>query len=124
MHYNYLGEVFGLAYTFHGSALVQRRGVSNCQHTDQLSVYFIPPLQEQLLLEPMFIVPGSQIKTVNIEEDTVRHKQQPRYEYHEEEGRGSSGERDEGEDSSSSDSNRQEEVGVALEQSTAAKAKI
>ena len=72
----------------------------------------------------MFIVPGSQIKTVNIEEDTVRGKQLPRYEYHEEEERDDSGERDETEDSASSDSNRQEEVGVALEQSTAAKAKV
>ena len=37
--------------------------------------------QEQLLLEPMFEVPGSSITSVHINEDVVAGKCPPKYEY-------------------------------------------
>ena len=43
--------------------------------------YFLFRLQEQLLLEPMFEVPGSDIAQVLVEEDTARGYHPARYQY-------------------------------------------
>ena len=72
----------------------------------------------------MFVVPGSTVKAVNIDEETVRGKQQPRYEYLEEEGEGEGSDELAETEDLSNESRTQEEVGVALEQSTVAKAKV
>lgn len=74
----------------------------------------------------MFEVPGSNVKTINFEEDTVRGNQAPHYEYHED-----------GDDGSEETVVKEDENGapdgetvsagsddVALEQSAAAKAKV
>ena len=85
------------------------------------------------MLEPMFEVPGSNVKTVHIDEDTVRGKQAPRYEYHTESDSGSSGSKEETADGGESEQTGAQEGDssstgnsddVAVEQSAAAKAKI
>jgi hypothetical protein len=92
---------------------------------------FIFIFQERLLLEPMFEVPGSNVKAVHIDEDTVRGKQTPRYEYHAEESdSGSSSKEETAEDSSQTEGASEGETStgnsedIAVEQSAAAKAKI
>ena len=83
-------------------------------------------LQEQLLLEPMFEVPGSNVKSVHIEEDTVLGKHAPRYEYHEEGDARDDGEEGEGEEDSNEIGSQEREGATtrsvevaAVEQSTA-----
>ena len=39
-------------------------------------------IQEQLLLNSMYEVPGSNIKTVHVDSDTVQGKTPPHYNYH------------------------------------------
>lgn len=50
-------------------------------YSDALFIFFPFPFQEQLLLEPMFHVPGSNATSVHICEAVVRGTQPPRYEY-------------------------------------------
>ena len=75
----------------------------------------------------MFEVPGSKVKAVHIEEDTVRGKESPRYEYHEEEEEGEGSTSDDRQDGGeeevrSQEGGRSEDVAVA--QSSAAKANV
>ena len=74
----------------------------------------------------MFETPGSKVKTVHIEEDTVIGKHPPRYEYHAKD-EDSSNEQEEGSkdtETPEDDSTAGGSEDVAFEQSTAAKAKI
>lgn len=79
------------------------------------------------MLEPMFEVPGSNVKAVHIEAATVRGEETPRYEYHEEE---CNDNREEGDMDSDEAATQEGTTGggssedVALEQTTAAKAKV
>ena len=81
------------------------------------------------MLDPMFEVPGSNVKTVHIEEDTVRGKHAPRYEYHSDSDDSNSKETAEDSDETGAPEGDVESVSsgsedVALEQSAAAKAKV
>lgn len=81
------------------------------------------------MLEPMFEVPGSNVKTVHIDEDTVRGKQAPRYEYHTEDSdSASSGKETTGDSNETEAPEGETSTGnsedIAVEQSAAANAKI
>ena len=87
--------------------------------------------QERLLLEPMFEVPGSNVKTVHIDEDTVLGKQPPRYEYHtDSDSSSSSSSKETAKDSDQTETPGSDQTStgssedLAVEQSAAAKAKI
>lgn len=79
----------------------------------------------------MFDVPGSNVKAVHIDEDTVRGKRAPRYEYHTDSDTSSSketGEEDsdqsEAPDGGGGETSTGNSEDIAVEQSAAAKAKI
>ena len=86
--------------------------------------------QERLLLEPMFEVPGSNVKIVHIDEDTVLGKQPPRYEYHTDSDSSSSSSKENAKDSDQTGTPEGDQTStgnsedMAVEQSAAAKAKI
>ncbi len=88
-----------------------------------LCVNFV--FQERLLLEPMFEVPGSNVKSVHIDEDTVLGKQAPCYKYHTDSD-SSSGSKETAENSDQTGAPEGGTVSedIAVEQSAAAKAKI
>ena len=73
----------------------------------------------------MFEVPGSNVKTVHIEEDTVRGKEAPRYEYHADNDSNSKDTAEDSDETGAPEGSEESVSGgsddVALEQSTAAK---
>ena len=74
----------------------------------------------------MFEVPGSNVKTVHIDEDTVRGKQAPRYEYHPGDSDSASSSKETAEDSNETEasdgdaSSTGNSEDIAVEQSAAA----
>lgn len=75
----------------------------------------------------MFEVPGSNVKSIHIDEDAVLGKQAPRYEYHSDSDSSSTSNKETAENSDqtgASEGETSSEDVAAVEQSAAAKAKI